>query len=377
MGVLAALLVSLTVAGCASTSSEEQAALTAPAAEWETIPEEAAAEETTEEAATAATTAEEEKKEIPEGMYRSELTGLPISTDLQNQRPIAMMVDNDERSLPHYGVVDCDIVYEMMNSTDLNRVTRLMCILKDWNSITQLGSIRSTRPTNIILTPEYNAVLCHDGGPVYNDEYWAQSWAPPHFSGYFSRVDNGKAREFTEYCLTGEMAKRFASEGVSTTYTANPGDHFQFADYGTEIDLSEDYEGEALKADTIGLNFTHNSSQLHYNESTQTYDYYEYGAAAADGTTGAVMTYKNAILMSCPFYVYDAHGYLRYEVINSDQPGYYLTDGYAIPITWSKASATDKTRYYDKAGKEITLNSGKTYIAICPNDTWTSNVTIQ
>ena len=88
---------------------------------------------------------------IPEGMYRSELTGELISEEIKNQRPIAAMVDNDSRALPHYGVNQADVVYEMMNSTHNGRVTRLMVLVKDWKNIEQLGSIRSLRPTNIML----------------------------------------------------------------------------------------------------------------------------------------------------------------------------------------------------------------------------------
>lgn len=372
----AAAIMALSIIGCSSAGENPDLNATTP--EWESIPEDAQIAKTEEdkvdEAATEATTEEEASKELPEGTYRSELTGLPISTSLQNQRPIAMMIDNDERAMPHYGAVDCDVVYEMLNSTDNNRITRLMCVLKDWGSITQLGSIRSTRPTNIFLAPEWNAVLCHDGGPFYNDQYWATNWAPPHFSGYFSRVNNGKATEFTEYCLQGEMAGRFSAAGVSTSYTAYPGDHFQFAEYGEEVDLSK--ESGAITASKAVLNFPHTNSRLIYNSSTKTYDYYEYGAPSKDGITGATMSYKNVFLQSCSFNVYDEHGYLKYDIVNNGQPGYYLTDGYAIPITWTKSSETAITRYYDASGQQITVNSGKSYIGICPNDTWGS-VTIQ
>ena len=51
-------------------------------------------------------------------------------------------------------------------------------------------------------------------------------------------------------------------------------------------------------------------------------------------------------------------------------PGYYLTGGEAIDITWSKLAETDITRYYDGTGEQITLNTGKTYIAIVPDDDW-------
>ena len=52
--------------------------------------------------------------ELPEGMYFSELTNEPIDESLKNQRPIAAMVDNDKRALPHFGLNEADIVYELM-----------------------------------------------------------------------------------------------------------------------------------------------------------------------------------------------------------------------------------------------------------------------
>ena len=65
------------------------------------------------------------------------------------------------------GVADADVVYEIMNSTLNDRITRFMVVVKDWDKIEQLGSIRSARPTNFMLAAEWNAVLCHDGGPFF------------------------------------------------------------------------------------------------------------------------------------------------------------------------------------------------------------------
>ena len=188
-----ALLASMSLAllGC---SEEEEPTI----ATWEKIPveepaeaaeeaagEEAPAEEQTEEPTEEAPAEEEAEQpmEVPEGTYISELTGLPISESIRSQRPIAIMIDNDSRALPHYELGEADVVYELMNSTANNRITRLMAVRKDWGSINMMGSIRSTRPTNILLCAEWNAVLCHDGGPFYNDAYFNTSWSPAHFSG--------------------------------------------------------------------------------------------------------------------------------------------------------------------------------------------------
>lgn len=145
---------------------------------WEPIPTSEPLEESGEEA-----TPEEE---IRDGMYRSELTNEWIDESLRDQRPIAVMVDNESTALPHYGVNSADVVYELMNSTANGRITRLMVIVKDWANIEQLGSVRSTRPTNFLLAAEWNAILCHDGGPFYNDEYIAKPYTN-NLSGGFAR----------------------------------------------------------------------------------------------------------------------------------------------------------------------------------------------
>lgn len=307
----------------------------------------------------------EDKNAIPEGMYASELTGTAVSEDIKDQRPIAVMVDNDERALPHFSVSDADIVYEMMNSTANNRITRLMCVYKDWQDIDRIGSIRSTRSTNPMLAAEWNAVLIHDGGPYYINTYLNQPWAK-HLSGSFTRVKNGKATEFTEYVVAGEAAKRMKAAGYSVTYDSYRDEdttHFNFAD----VDLSS--TGEPAK--DADLPFPHNESELKYNEKTGTYDYYEYGEAHVDSGDTDPTTFTNVILQNVDFAQLDDNGYLVYNVIG-EGAGYYLTGGYRIPITWRKCNETDITRYYDSDGKEISINAGKTYIGLIPSDSWDS-----
>ena len=73
----------------------------------------------------------EEEEVLPEGKYRSELTNELIDDSLKDQRPIAVMVDNESIALPHYGLSHADVVYEMMNSTLNGRITRFMALFKD------------------------------------------------------------------------------------------------------------------------------------------------------------------------------------------------------------------------------------------------------
>ncbi len=308
--------------------------------------------------------------EVPEGMYRSELTNEIISEDLRNQRPIAAMVDNEITALAHYGVADADIVYELMNSLENGRITRLMVIVKDWKNIEQLGSVRSSRSTNFYLMWEYNAIFCHDGGPYYVEEFYDKEYTD-HLNGIFSRVDNGKPREFTEYITSEDLIEGVKTYGISEEYNEfYEGPHFIFTDEVNQITFEE--ESYAKMATLIDLPYDHNGSYLNYNEEIGLYEYGEYGEPHIDALNdGNVTSFKNVIIQECTYAQLDDHGYMVYNVIDSGLSGFYCTNGKMIPITWEKKNNTDPTKYYNaETGEEIVLNTGKTYITLVPDDVW-------
>ena len=339
--------------------------------------------------------------EVPDGYYLSELTGLPIPGELKSQRPIAVMVDNEKTALPHFEIAECDIVYELMNSTANDRVTRLMCVRKDWRNIVQMGSIRSTRPTNIPLAGEYNAILVHDGGPVYITDFIAKPYCD-HLSSGFCRFDNGKNWEFKEYVTANDtvgvtlnggqttydgLIDRIANAGISPNYNSYApvrDTHFLFRSYGSDLTPKEMGYSNAINANSVAIGtFKHTQSQLKYNSETSTYDFYLYGDLQKDAEDGEVVSFNNVILQCTNFYEYDEHGYLLYFYIDqsTEKQGWYITNGQAIKITWDKPCTNDKldydiTRFYDENGDEIKINPGKTYIALVPKDGWgTVNIT--
>lgn len=311
--------------------------------------------------------------EIPEenheNMYRSELTGEWIDDSIQSQRPVAIMVDNEVAALDHYGLTQADIVYEMMNSTANGEITRFMAIVKDWGSITRFGSIRSVRPTNFMIAPEYNAVLIHDGGPFYIDEYLSNPWID-NLSGGFARIDNGKSREFTEYVTTGEIASRLEANGYDTEYNSYyQGQQWQFADKTALNNLGE--LSNSTDCTFVDLPFPHNSSELTFDAASNTYLYSEYGKAHVDPENdNARLAFTNVILQCAEHTQLDENGYMKFNIMNRSGNGYFITGGKAIPVTWKKGDAIDATKFYDASGAEIILNTGKTYIALVSTSRW-------
>ncbi len=289
----------------------------------------------------------------------NELTGLPTTAPAL-QRPIAVMVDNDAYAAPHYGLAEADIIYEMVNSTKNNRVTRLMAIYKDYNNVVRLGNIRSARPTNIILANEYNAILVHDGGPVYINPF-IQMYQLPHLSAGFSRIPNGKPSWYTEYCLAGEAARRIAAAGYSPYYTDATCAQSRF-----KFGVNNLPGGTPVT--TVSLPFPHNQTKLIYNASTGTYAWNESGTAVVDAEDLQAVTFKNLIIQCAPMVSLDNNGYMIYGVIGQGV-GFYLTNGKAVAITWFK-DVFGHTQFYNIDGTPLTVNPGKTYIGIVPDDSW-------
>lgn len=372
LGLLLAL--GLVLAGCGQKEETEEAVESVETVEQEPEAVEEETFDTEEEQVAEEEVAEEEavveEEETKEGYFRSEITNEWIEERLWGQRPIAVMVDNESIALPHYGLTQADVVYELMNSTANDRITRFMCIVKDWQSITQFGSIRSVRTTNLQLLGEWNAVLCHDGGPAIYINAYLQNPYIENFSGTFSRVDNGKPREFTEYILPGDLEKNFKNKGYSTQYNEYyQGPHFNFVTENNPIDLS--VASDSIDCTYIDLPFEHNGSELSYDAESGLYLYSEYGEAHLDpANDNKQLSFKNVLIQDVRFEQYDSNGYMGFYTVDSGRSGYYITNGKAIPVTWEKKSELDITRYYDKDGNEITLNTGKTYIAFVPYDNW-------
>ncbi|MBP5195098.1 MAG: DUF3048 domain-containing protein [Lachnospiraceae bacterium] len=323
-----------------------------------------------------------EDEPVPDGMYRSELTNEIISEDLKDQRPVAIMVDNETYAFPHIGLNKADVVYEIMNSTANGRITRLMCLVKDWKNIEQFGSVRSTRPTNFMLAGDWNAILCHDGGPViYINSFVAKDYTD-NLSGGFARFSNGKATEFTEYVTSNDytnpstgksydgLVKRVKDAGYSETYNSyySGSSDFKFAKGGNrKLDDSND------DCTYVKLPMQHTGSELKYNEETGTYDYYVYGDPHTDPLDGdKILSFKNVILQKADFTQLDDHGYLIYNIIVGEPwDGYYCTNGKCEEIMWAKVAEEGNTYYSVKdSGDPLEINTGKTYICLVPDDQW-------
>jgi hypothetical protein len=152
-------------------------------------------------------------------------------------------------------------------------------------------------------------------------------------------------------------------KGYRTTSEATPLLNYSVA----EIDptLNTGYK----VANNIRINYssTHYVS-YEYDTVSKVYKRYMRERPHVDRVTGIQYTAKNILVYSIKNYpLNDGSGKGRQGINNiGSGTGYYITDGYALPIKWEKKSRTTKTIYRDLAGNEIKVNDGNTFIHLHP-----------
>ena len=125
----------------------------------------------------------------------------------------------------------------------------------------------------------------------------------------------------------------------------------------------------AIKADEVVIPYSsYHTTSYKYDETNKVYLRYMADTPHVDSITNNQYTAKNIITYKLENYSYDSYGRQKLENIGSGE-GYYITNGYAVPITWKKDTRASQTRYYyANTEEEIKLNDGNTWIQIEPDN---------
>ena len=108
---------------------------------------------------------------------------------------------------------------------------------------------------------------------------------------------------------------------------------------------------------------------VEYDSKNKVYKRFVDGKEHKDYVTKKQYTFKNIITYQVKNYTLnDGENKGRQDIMNvTSGTGYYISEGYAIPIKWEKTSRAGKTKYYYENGKELVVNDGNTFIQIQPS----------
>lgn len=295
----------------------------------------------------------------------SDLSGLPVDETIYARRPVAVMIDNSKAAQPQSGLSSADIIYEAYAE---GSITRLMAVFENYDGLTKIGPIRSARDYFIHWACEYDPIYMHYGGPdlyvkTYYDLPQLNNLNGTKMEGTSSyRVKDRKApyNAYTgaSYIAAGIQAKKYAP--LHTQFYQGP--HFKFA-AGAALSPAQ-----GVPATAVTPGYKNNTPSFTYNAADQKYYRSQYGKAHKDKETDTQLSFNNVIIQYADTIVRDKKGYLYTTTLDRGKTGFFIANGRAIPVIWTKDSLSGITHYYDTAGKEIQLNPGKTMICVLPTD---------
>lgn len=293
----------------------------------------------------------------------SRLTGQWVPKEIGTKRPIAFQFNNFKSVSNQWGISQADILYECIVE---GGITRLLGIGENYQG-DRIGSVRSARHYFVSIADEYNAIYIHYGGTKYArtkvkelgvDEIDGNS----NMDTVVFYRDKSMKAPHNAFATQKGMQKGIEMKKFKTEYSEEDQAHFSFYKEDTDLTSNE-------KAEKVTLHFSaYTTPYFTYNASDKLYYRFQFGGEHKDSNTGKQLTFKNIIIQFVKEWNIDKNGYQTMDLADATGKGIYITNGKMVPITWKKNEAKHFMRYYDESGTELTINPGKTYITLFPNN---------
>lgn len=308
----------------------------------------------------------EPTKDPHAGMVRSRLTGKYVSSKVAKRRPYAVMINNIgyafERQM---GTSKADLIYEALAE---GGITRMLAVFEDVSGVKKIGSVRSARHYYVEFAQEWDAIFCHFGHTKYAvskmEELNTNNLSGLSAIGGIVYARDRSIRAPHNVFTNGKKLKKGAKkQGYSQKKDETAmAEHFQF--HETDTDLPD-----GKKAMRITIPFSaYSTCKMKYNKKSKVYMKSEYGKKHMDIYYKKQLKFKNVIIQLVDESNIDHNGYQTMKLKKASGKGFYYTNGKRINITWKRTESTNEMAYYDESGNVLTVNPGKTYIAVYPKN---------
>ena len=363
--IIFSFVLTFSLSGCGPAASPEEEVIQEESTQTEEIAEETG--DTPEETSGEVTEETEETDSSVENMEITGniniLSGLELSDSVQNSRPIIVMIGNSTAARPQSGLINADIVFEVV---DEYGITRYVAVFSSYDSEI-IAPVRSARI--------YYAEIARSFDPLYT--FWGT------YEGAYPVINNldmdildansatgvpSAWRDYDRYDI-GWLSGRLSTIGIKEDaiehgYSLEGGQSpmkFKLdaveSDRGSVKDISID-----ISIDDYLVDFAYDKKENDYLKSVA-------GSPHIDFDSGEQLSVNNVIvLMTDIDGPIDQYGHMVVRTTGSHELGeaYFFMDGNAIEGTWGRTSAFDPFEFKDKDGNTVLFNRGSTWISMLP-----------
>lgn len=280
------------------------------------------------------------------------LTGQKLS----NNPVIAAKIENTNAGMPQFGVADADIIYTEQVEGGLVRLIAIFhTVLPE-----EVGAVRSVRSTDVQLLPSFGApILVYSGGATAQLRRLRDSVliATTEGDAGFWR-SNVKRAPYNLHANLQKVAAQYPGKAK-----AQP--------MGFEFNLHDPRLRTAARQSSISVTMRNGTTAFRYSDGH--YRAYFGDKPYLDAVGSKPLFVDNVIVQRVDDTVRDGTidpagnpSYLT-KTIGSGSFTLYR-DGRKITGTWSRAAATDPTKYLDADGKPVLLKPGKTWVLLAPHN---------
>lgn len=304
------------------------------------------------------------KNNKPVSKKEEKIEGIDIVDVNSKLRPLAISINNTPVAIKvQQGLNKAYIVYEIPTE---GYTSRLLALYKGEEDV-KFGTIRSARHNMIDFSYESDAIFT-----AYGWSHYAEDQLKSGIINYVNGIagEGGMYRENPldldyEHTVNMNTSTVYNYARDSKGYSLESDNTILLKYNPEDVDLSS--RDGSMTASRVFIDYGSVENNFYYDGETKMYKRNVNDVDTKDFSTGENFTTKNIIIEKISYYPTDDNHYWNLNVVGEGD-GYFVTNGNAVPIRWSKSDRNAKTKYTYLDGSEIEVSDGRTYIEVMIHD---------
>lgn len=287
-------------------------------------------------------------------IYYSPLTGNEVKSEAVSKQAVtAIMIENSPDARPQSGLKNSGVVFEAVAE---GGITRFLVLYQEQKP-KLVGPVRSLRMYYVDWLAPFNASVAHVGGSA----------------AALREIRNGKYRDIDQFFNAGSYWRatdRYAPHNVYTNFerldALNKAKGYKTSKFvGFNRKDSQPAKKPTASSVTVNISsYLYNSSYT-YDAKSNVYKRSQGGAAHIDREDGQIAPSVVIVLRVNERAVFEDGWREQIDTIGSGK-AYIFQDGTAQEVTWEKDSRNEQLHFTDKAGEDVALTRGQTWITAIP-----------